>query len=118
MPHEQKPHQESLSLESIAVLADGQGKAVINAAINAAMRDTEDRGEDGKARKVTVEIELKKLGDDNVTATVKAKTTLPPYVTKPTIGRIGMEGRKPRMLFSPASAENPDQPALPNGTED
>jgi cation transport regulator ChaB len=112
---EKQPHQETLSLDTIESLSDGQAKAVINAALASAIRDTEDRGEDGKERKVTVEIAFKKLGD-SVTVGVKAKVAVPQYVTKPTIGRIVMNGRKPEVAFSPASATNPDQPRL-NGID-
>ena len=98
-----------LALDTLSQLADGQAKATINAALAAAVRDTEDRGDDGKPRKVTGEIELKKLGEDSITATIKAKTAVPPYVTKPTVGKLRLEGRNAEMVFSPSNADNPDQ---------
>ena len=108
---EQTPLQsQSLSLATLSELADGQAEATINAAIAAAIRDTEDRGgDDEKERKVVIEIGFRKLGDDAITATIKAKTTIPPYLTKPTVGRIVFDGRRPEMKFSPASADNPGQ---------
>lgn len=109
----EKPHQKTLTLANVGKLAGGQAEATINAALRAALRDTEDRGADKKGRKVTIEIELKKLGEDNVSATVKAKCSVPPYVTDPTFGelRVGEAGQ-PEMAFSPADPDNPDQPAL------
>src|SRR5690349_2506428 len=96
-----KKHQRTLTLETIGELAGGQAKATINAALRSALRDIEDRGADKKARKVTVEIELKKIGD-SVSATVKAKTTVPPYQTDPTIGELAVESNgQPQMNFSP-----------------
>lgn len=110
-----KDHQRTLTLGTIGQLAAGQAEATINAALRAALRDTEDRGADKKPRKITIEIELRKLGEDNVSATVKAKTTVPPYQTDPTIGELRLNDRgQPEMGFSPAAPDNPDQPALPN----
>lgn len=111
----------ALELDTLSQLADGQAQATIDAAIRAALADTEDRGDDGKARKVTIDIELKKLGDDSITATVKAKTTVPAYVTKPTVGKLRMQGRSAEMVFSPTCAENPDQLTIvdePNAATD
>jgi len=112
-----KPHQRSLTLGTLGQLAGGQAEATINAALRAALRDTEDRGADKKPRKVTIEVEFKKLGEDNVSATVKAKTTVPPYLTDPTFAelRVGDAGQ-PEMVFSPHDPDNPDQAAIP-GTE-
>jgi hypothetical protein len=112
-----KPHQATLSLETIGKLANGQAAATINAALRAAVRDTEDRGDDKKPRKVTIEVELKKFGAEGVTATVKAKTTVPPYVTDPTVGTLGFSDGEAEVMFSPASASNPDQPALPHADD-
>lgn len=109
-----KPHQRSLTLDTLGQLAGGQAEATINAALRAALRDTEDRGADKKPRKVTIEIELKKVGQDNVSATVKAKTSVPPYQTDPTIGelRVSEANGQPEMAFSGDAPDNPDQPAI------
>jgi len=103
----------ALSVENLADLSAGAAGLVINAAINAALRDTEDRGADKKARKVTIELEMKKIGD-SVAVAVKAKTGLPPYLTEPTIGTLEMDGKKPVMKFNPDAPGNPDQQTLPN----
>ncbi len=102
-----------LNLTTIRDLSNGQAEAVINAALQAALRDVEDRGEDRKPRKVVVEIELKKFNDDVVTATVKAKTTLPPYVTQPTFGELSVDGKSVDMKFNPNNADNHEQQTLP-----
>lgn len=108
-----KAHQRNVCIGNIGDLAGGQAKAAINAAINAAIRDTEDRGDDKKARKVTIELEFKKVGENSVSTTVKAKNTIPPYVTDPTFGELTMNNGRPEIAFSPNSASNPDQPAIP-----
>lgn len=112
-----KGHQQTLSLDTLGQLAGGQAKATVNAALRAALRDTEDRGSDKKARKVTIEVELKKIGD-SVSCVIKAKPTLPPYVTDPTIGDLTVGDRgQPEMSFSPVAPDNPDQPGLPIGSD-
>lgn len=105
----QGPKKEKLDLSTLGRLANGVSAAVINAAIRAALRDTEDRGSDKKARKVTIEIEMKKLNDESITAAVKAKTTLPPYLTEPTIAHLKIDGEKVDAEFNPHSAANPGQ---------
>ena len=105
--------QENLQLNTLADLADGAAGVAIDAAIAAAVRDCEDRGgEDKKPRKVTVELEFKKVGEDYVSATVRAKTSIPPYLTKPTIGKLKVDGRTVHMVFNPNAANNPDQRTL------
>lgn len=110
-----KAHQSPLTLDTLGDLADGTARAAIDAAIRAAVRDTEDRGADGKPRKVTIELILEKVGKDGtgVVATVKAKTAIPAYQTDPTYGdlKVGVMGQ-PEVAFSPAAADNPDQPRL------
>jgi hypothetical protein len=109
-----QPHQQTLTLATIGDLAAGQARATIDAALRAALRDTEDRGGDKKARKVVIEIELKKLSDEAVSATVKAKPVIPSYVTDPTIGELQIGDRgQPEMAFAPSAPHNPAQPNLP-----
>lgn len=109
-----KDHQRSLTLANLGALSGGQAAGTINAALRAALRDVEDRGGDKKPRKVTIEVELRKLGDDNVSATVRAKSTLPPYQTDPTFGELRInDNGQAEMKFSPADADNPEQPAIP-----
>lgn len=111
-----KQHQKSLSLETLGALSNGEAAATINAAIRAAIRDVEDRGDDKKPRKVTIEIEFKKFGESNVVTHVRAKTAVPPYQTNPTIGELAIDpAGRPEMAFSPGSSDNPDQPELPLG---
>jgi hypothetical protein len=99
-----------LNLATLADLSGGQAGVAINAAIAAAIRDTEDRGSDKKARKVVIEIEFKKLGDENVTTAVRAKTAIPPYQTEQTVGNLRLkQGGGVELEFNPLNGENPDQ---------
>jgi hypothetical protein len=104
-----KPKKVSLSLNTLGDLSNGAARHIIDAALKAALRDTEDRGADNKVRTVTIQIELKKLNDESITAAVKAKPTLPPYLTGPTIANIKLDGANVDAEFNPNSAGNPDQ---------
>jgi hypothetical protein len=106
----------ALSLANLGELSNGAAGVVIDAAIAAAVRDTEDRGlEDGKPREVTIKLKLTKIDDDTVTAEVEAKTSVPAYKPKKTIGQITYAGpgKNPSIVFQPANAERPDQSPLP-----
>lgn len=104
----------NLSLANLGELSNGVAGVVIDAALAAAVRDVEDRGlEDGKARKVTITVEMTKISDDAVSVEVEAKTSLPAYRTDKTIGLLGYEGKEPAIRFQPHVAERPDQEPLP-----
>lgn len=108
-----KAHQVNLSLATLGELAGGQAAAVVDAALRSALRDTEDRGSDKKSRTVTITVVMGKIGTDKVGVGLKAKTSLPPYVTDDTIGDLSVNDRgNPECAFSPVSAENPDQPEI------
>ncbi len=112
-----KAHQKTVTLANLGELAGGQTQAIVDAALRAAVRDTEDRGADGQPRKVTIEVTLKKVGRDGsgVTVGVKAMPKLPPYATDPTFAELGVGDRgQPELNFSPVAPENPDQPPLPD----
>jgi hypothetical protein len=105
-----------LALINLGELANGAAGAVIDAALQAAIRDTEDRGlEDGKPRKVTITISLTKIDDETVTAEVEAKTSVPAYKPKKTVLNISYAGagKVPALLFQPASADRADQETFP-----
>jgi hypothetical protein len=116
-----KAHANSLTLNlaTLGDLSEGYAQAVIDQAIKAAIRDTEDRGKDKKERKVVITLRIKKIGDSGVVVAVEAEPKVPKYLTPETIGDIHVTdgGRNAEMRFSSASAENPDQPAIP-GTRD
>lgn len=111
------PKKVKLDLSSLGKLSNGVSGGVIDAAIKAAVRDLEDRGSDKKPRKVVIEVELKKLNDDSITAAVKAKTVLPPYLTSPTIAHLKVDDGKVDAEFNPHSASNPDQMTMGDDEE-
>lgn len=103
----------SLTLESLGELGCGQARAVIERELNAAIRDCEDRGEDKKARKVVIEVELKKVNDETMVVNVSAKATTPKYRTENHWGKIDLNRGKPELKFSPVSLTNPEQKGIP-----
>ena len=73
-----------LTCEHLGSLDQGHAAAIINASIRDAIKDLEDRGKDGKSRKVVIEVELK-LGEreDVVEAHVSAGAKIPPRDPSP-----------------------------------
>lgn len=104
----------TLSLANLGELSNGAAGVVIDAAIKAVIRDTEDRGlEDKKPRKVTIIVTMNKVDDDTITSEVEAKATLPPYRTKKTAGTVKYRGKDPTVEFQPNARERPDQETFP-----
>lgn len=109
----QKAHQVNLTLESLGQLAGGQAEAVVNAALKSVLRDTEDRGDDKKVRKVTIVVEMKKVGKDSIAVALQAKPSVPTYQTDNTVADLFLNERgQPEAAFSPVAPNNPDQGEL------
>ncbi len=105
-----------LSLENLGELDGGRAAGIINAALKQAVADLDDRGDDLKARKVTIVVEMEKSENSgHVFATVKAKTSLPEYKTGGTLAEFKQlpRGGGVALLFQPLSPHDPDQEPLP-----
>jgi hypothetical protein len=100
---------------TIHQLRNGAAERIINAEINAALKDLYDRGsEDAKPRKVKIELEMF-LKDDIVLTNVSAQFTPLPRRTKSTVGRLKCDDKgKLTCLFQSENAENPDQGTFSN----
>lgn len=101
-----------LSHLTIGMLDNGAAGLVIDAAIKEAMADVDDRGSDGKPRKVVITLTMGKDGP-NVFTEVDAKATIPARRTHATVGKLKQDGMRSQMLFQPDAADNPDQESLP-----
>jgi hypothetical protein len=102
-----------LSVATIHQLDGGAVGLMIDAALRTAIADTEDRGDDGKARKVTVTFAFEQLDSSNVSISVDAKTVVPPYKSGLTIARISSsDNGKFSAEFQPNTPANPDQPTF------
>lgn len=106
--------RETLTAANLGELAGGESRAVIDAALRAAVQDTEDRGEDGKPRKVNITLTMLKKKSGVVEVGVECKTTIPTYRTSETLARVKIAGvNKFELEFQPLSPDHPDQNALP-----
>lgn len=92
-----------LTLATLGELNNGAAEAIVNAALAAAVRDTDDRGGDDKPRKVTITVTLTKISESDVAVEVDAKATVPAYRTDRTIGRLGYADKGVSVLFQPAA---------------
>lgn len=102
----------NLSLATLGELDNGAARAIIDSAINRAIDDIDDRGDDEKPRKVVITIELEKLENGLVSARVDAKTNVPAYQTAATFAKISKRQGEIGLLFQPFNPERPDQPTL------
>lgn len=105
-----------LNSETIGRLDEGAAGMAIDLALAKAIRDVEDRGNDGKARSVTIKISVKKdikRKERPVLIDVDVSESIPKLTTGQTIAKLSLATGKPEVIFSPASSANPDQSGLP-----
>lgn len=103
----------SLSLATLGDLSDGRARLVIDHAISRAMKDLEDRGDDGKPRKVVVTLEMvKEPNSSAVTMDVTAEFRSPAYRTPATVGNLPISAGEPSLFFQSENATRPDQGTL------
>src|SRR5262245_56810099 len=99
----------TLSLDTLGDLGAGEARAIVDAEIQRAVADLEDRGgEDGKARSVVVQIDLAKK-EGLVVAQVSASSKLSPRRNRATASRVGFKNGKEVLVFQDESPDNPDQ---------
>ncbi len=102
-----------LTARSIADQDNGVAEHLINAEIDKALNDLADRGEeDGKPRKVKIELEIAYHNGLPYT-NVAAQAVLPARRTKNTGGKMRMKSQdQHEMLFQAYNADNADQPVF------
>lgn len=101
--------QKSITLDTLGDLDDGSARLIVNAAIREAIHDLDDRGDDGKPRKVLVELELLKADNGLVVAHVAAQAKMPPRKTAGTIAKVAIQNQQPGLLFQDMAPEDPSQ---------
>ncbi len=106
----------NLSCDSIGDLDAGIARQLINREIDRAVADLEDRGEeDGKPRKVIIQLELE-TRDGLVVATAVCEAKLPPRRSGATAASMRMRQRGSEkvseLCFQDLNADNPDQPTI------
>lgn len=108
--------QEPLTAETIHKLDAGAAGVAIDSALRIAVHDLEDRGQDGKSRKVVITLELAKAdkGRGRVISRVTANCSLPPLASGLTLhrSRINPATGQEELLFQEDAPDNPDQRTL------
>lgn len=95
---------------TLANLDSGASGVIIDAAIREAVRDLDDRGgEDGKPRKVVIELTLKPLDNGQCAVHVFAQAKIPPRNTAGTIGAIRSKADRPELFFNDLATRDPSQ---------
>ena len=108
-----------ITLENLGQLDNGIAGKAIDRALSVAVSDLEDRGADGKPRKVTIEIEMSKLSNGDSLTTLKAWPSLPKMQTMGTRCAFRADEKGEMVLvFSAQAPDNPDQETLYSGDED
>lgn len=109
-----------LTCDTLGELHHGFARTVIDAALEAAYRDTEDRGNDGKTRKVLIEVSCEKIDDGTVRIGLEAIAKLPKYQIPDTVATIQAptkKGAPPTFAFRSDSPGRPDQQTLADASE-
>ena len=104
-----------LTWDTLGELYGGIGGAIIDKEIDIAVADIDDRGDDGKVRKVMVCIELEKRENGTIDCRIKAAAKLPVRQTVPTNAEVkrSREGGL-QLVFQESNPERVDQPTFPD----
>lgn len=102
----------TLCLETIADLDNGTAGPLIDREIARAVADLVDRGEeDGKARKVVIQLELT-IKNGIVVTDVTADAKLPPKRTRSTATEARYRDSEPVLCFQTHNPDRADQPTF------
>ena len=104
--------QKNINLDTLGDLDGGAARAIIDHEIARAVADVDDRGEDDKARKVAIELTLKRLGNGLIETTVTAQAKLPARQTNATFARPKHSGGGVKLQFQEFDNQSPDQMAF------
>lgn len=105
--------QVQLTCDTIGDQDNGIARHLIDSEITKAVNDLEDRGEeDGKPRKISIEIELKIVNGLTI-STIAAQAKLPARKTRNTAGEMRMAGKNTHaIVFQKSNSDRPDQPTF------
>ncbi len=104
--------QQTLSLATIGDLDNGTARAIIDKAIAEAVADIDDRGDDGKPRKIKIEIELKQMDNGQVESAVQASAVVPARRTASTFAKVRKNKDKAQLLFQDLASDDPNQTTI------
>lgn len=105
--------KKKVTIDNLGDLDKGIARGIINHALNQAIQDTDDRGDDGKERKVTITVSFKKMDSGFAGIRVETAVTMPKQATGGTIGKVGFGHRgEPTLEFEELAPDNPDQQTI------
>ena len=96
-----------LQATSLSALADGFAGRAIDKALSEVSRDIDDRGADGKARKLTIILTFTPEGEGIVDIDCQVTTKMPAFRPPKTTAKLNEAAGG--LLFNPDCSENPDQ---------
>lgn len=102
--------QAVLSLDTLGELDGGAARAIVDQAIAAAVADLDDRGDDGKPRRVKILLTLERTDSGLVIGHVEAAVAVPAWKTAGTVSKVqrrsdGQIG----LVFQELAPDDPDQ---------
>lgn len=92
---------------SLSQLADGYAGKAIDEGLNEVVSDIDGRGDDGKPRKVVIELTFLPQGKGYVEIDVQVKTKMPAH--RPPTTKAKIDQRVGGLVFNPDCRENPSQ---------
>lgn len=106
----------NLTADTLGELDGGTAREIINAGLQTAIADLDDRGHDAKPREVIIKLTMVKSQGVSV-CDVQVKTNLPAYRSNNTVGLLSEQrsktGRMEKLLsFQEHNPENPSQPTF------
>lgn len=99
-----------LTAETLNQLGDGYAGKAIDAALDVLNKDIADRGDDGKARTLTVTYTFTPSPEGRCKVAVKTVTKVPAYQPPETVAKIDRAAGG--LVFNPDVPANPDQATL------
>lgn len=104
-----------VSCDKLGDLNGGNARLIIDHALQAAMRDLEDRAaDDGKTRVVMIQIDMFRVTEGLMGIEVSCQTKTPKYSIPATTAKLVHKAENQiGALFQPACSDNPDQEPLP-----
>jgi len=105
---------EQVSYETLPKLEDGRGVAAFNVLLKRAIHDCMDRPGEPKARKITLQIDLTPVVDQDLSCTevklqILAKCGIPDYATKVYSTGARKSASGPMLVFNNDSLQNINQ---------
>lgn len=112
----------NLTHENLGELAGGDVAVLIDQALIQLVQDLEDRGDDGKPRKITFQLIVWKpdpvRDPQNIASEFQAKVVLPDYRSRQTRHAVSSKAGVQLLAFSSGAPDNPNQPTMFEANDD